>query len=212
MDGGYPGAKWVQGILQEGAAWGGAAKSFALEDADTGTTHPLVESPIQMNLQNVVAMSCVPFVAHNVRVVSEDDVAWSTWNARLVFQPYPELTMIWTPPSTSLGLIGWGHLRETNIAYISTADLTLTLIFDSWPTITMSIPNTAGAFRKTKFTIPANKWKLMQPSLTSAEPFRLFAPDLEMKIGQWGRTEPYRVVKPFGGPSEAGALVRAQNL
>lgn len=208
MDGGYPGAKWVQGILLEGDS-NGAAKSFSLEDADTSTVHTLLECPVTMANQNVVALSCIPFIAHNVRVVSSDGVAWNTWNARLVFQPYPELAMNWTPPQTSLGLIGWGHLRETNIAYISTMDLTLTLLFDSWPAIQITVPNSGGSFRKTKFTIPANKFKLMQPSLVAPTPpgFRLFAPDLEFKVGQWGRTEPYRVVQPFGGPNQAGALV-----
>ena len=207
MDGGYPGAKWVQGVLIEGDSQG-AAKTFALQDADTGTNHPLLECPVKMANQNVVALSCNPFVAHNVRVTSSDGVAWNTWNVRLVFQPYPELAMNWTPPQTSLGLVGWGHCREMNIAYISTVGLTLTLLFDSWPTITLSLVSTGGNFRKTKLTVPANKFKLMQPAIVGPNPgFRLFAPDLEVKVGQWGRNEPYRVVRPFGGPNEAGALV-----
>ena len=108
---------------------------------------------------------------------------------------------------SSLGLTGWGHLRECNIAHISTADLTLRLTFDVWAPITITIPHSSGNMQKVKITIPANKFKLVKPSITSTAPFRLFAPDLELKVKQWGSSDPYAVVKPFGGASNVGAEV-----
>lgn len=206
MDGGYPGAKFVQGIIVEADSFN-AAKTFSLQSSGDLSVHPLLECPAAFNLQTEIAFSCVPFVAHSVRRVSSDGVAWRVWNERLVFQPYPEATMNWTTSPTSLGLVGWGHLREMNIAHISTATLILTLSFDAWPMISISIPSSAGVLQKLKLTLPANKFKIVQPSITSAMPFRLFAPEIEVKLGQWGRSDSYKVLKPFGGPNQTGAEV-----
>lgn len=206
MDGGYPGAKYVQGTLVQADSFG-VPKTFSLQSSDDQSIHALLECPATFNKQSEIAFSCVPFVAHNVRRVATDGIAWRVWNERLVFQPYPELTMNWTVAPTTLGLTGWGHIREMNIAHISSASLTLTLSFDAWPMITISIPSSLGLMQKVKITLPANKFKLVQPSLTSPAPFRLFATDLEMKVGQWGRSDPYKVLKPFGGPNQPGAEV-----
>ena len=98
---------------------------------------------------------------------------------------------------SSLGLVGWGHLREMNLAHISTTDLTVVLTFDQWPTITLTVPNSGGAQVKTKVTIPANKFKLIDCYVSSSSPFKMFGSDCEAKIGQWGRSEGYAVLKPL---------------
>lgn len=206
QDGGYPGAKFIQGIIVEADSFN-AAKTFSLESSDDASVHQLLEMPARFIKRTEKAFSCVPFVAHSVRRISTDGVAWRVWNERIVFQPYPEATMNWTSPATALGLTGWGHVREMNIAHISTAALTLTLSFDFWPQITLSIPSSGGALQKVKVTLPANKFKIMQPSITSTAPFRLFAPEIELKLGQWGRSDSYKVLKPFGGPNQTGAEV-----
>ncbi len=127
---------------------------------------------------------------------------------RPVAQPWPELCFNWQTEQTSLGMIGWGHVREMNVPYVSTTPITLVLTFDAWPTITIPLPSTAGVQNKTKVTLPPNKFKLigLQTFSTSAG-HRVFADDLQLKIGQWGRTESYQVLRPFGGPSRTGAVV-----
>jgi len=75
-------------------------------------------------------------------------------------------------------------------------------------TQTVSIASTSGVFLKQYFIPPAVKAKLVSFSLTSSAPFRLYVKDCEMRIKPWGSNEPYKVVKPFGGPSiEAGAVI-----
>jgi hypothetical protein len=206
MDGGSPGAKFIQGIIIEADSFG-LGKTFKLQASDDLSQHVMLECPAVFTEQTGKAFSCVPFVAHSARIVSADGIEWRMWKSALVFQPYPELTLNWTPPETALGLIGWGHLREMNIAHISTANLTLKLLFDAWPTITLTIPSSGGVMQKLKITLPPNKFKLVQPSIVSTQPFRLFAPEIEVKLGQWGRSGGYRVLKPFGGPNKAGAIV-----
>lgn len=96
----------------------------------------------------------------------------------------------------SLGLKGWGHIREMNIAHQSTADLTLLLTFDQWPDITLTVPNSNGSEIKQKVIIPPNKFKLVEVFISSPQPFKLWGSDLEMKLKSWGETGPYRIVKP----------------
>lgn len=102
----------------------------------------------------------------------------------------------------SLGLTGWGHIREMNIPFASTTDLTLLLSFGEGavpPFISLTIPNSGGQETKTKVTIPPNKFKLVEIFLSSAQPFKLWGSDLELKIRSWGSEGPYQIVRPIAG-------------
>ncbi len=99
----------------------------------------------------------------------------------------------------ALGMTGWGHVRELNIAHNATADINLLLSFDQWPDINITIPNSGGATTKTKVIVPVNKAKMVEGWLSSSQPFMLWGESCELKLGQWGRSEPYRVLKPFAG-------------
>ena len=208
-DGGTPGDKFIQGCMIEANSFN-TAKTFFLEDSDTLTLHPLNECPATFNGQSEIAFSCAPFTAHSCRVISTDGVAWQVFNSRLVFEPWPEACLNWQTEMTSLGMIGWAHAREANIAYLSNAPVNLVLTFDAWPAIALTLPNSNGLQSKLKVTLPANKWKLigLQASSASATlPFRLWASDMQLKIKTWGSTEAYQIVKPFGGQGKAGATV-----
>lgn len=209
-DGKTPGAKFIQGVIVDADSFN-LPKTFALQASDDLALHTLLECPATFPKRTEIAFSCVPFVAHSARLVSTDGVEWRVWGSRLVFQPYPELTKNWTTEMTSLGLVGWGHLREMNIPYLSTSPLSLVITFDAWPPIAITIPSSSGVMQKVKITLPANKFKLAQFSITSANPFRLFEPDVEVKMKQWGskpRWGPiigYEILKPFGGRDSQGA-------
>lgn len=100
---------------------------------------------------------------------------------------------------TSLKGVGWQHAREMNLAYLSTADLTLLLTFDHWPPITLTVPSSAGQQTKAKVTLPPNKWKMVEVFLSSTQPFRLWTNDLEMKVKSWGSAQGYRLERPVSG-------------
>ena len=201
------GAKFIQGVIIEADSFN-TPKTFFLQDSDTLALHPLNETPATFNQQSVQAFSCVPFVAHSARVISTDGVEWRIWSTKLVSQPWPELCFNWQTELTSLGMIGWGHVREMNVPYVSTSLVTLVLTFDAWPTITITLPSTAGLQAKTKVTLPANKFKLIGlQTFSTGAAHRIFADDLQLKIKSWGSTEAYQILRPFGGPSRAGAVV-----
>src|SRR6185437_1451138 len=130
-DAGSLGAKFIQGVIVEADSFN-VGKTFVLQDSDTLQMHALNEVPATFNKQSEIAFSCVtPFVAHSVRLISTDGVEWRVWQSRLAFQPWPELCLNWQTEMTSLGMVGFAHAREMNLAHISTADLTLILTFDA---------------------------------------------------------------------------------
>jgi len=101
-----------------------------------------------------------------------------------------------------LGGVGWNHVREMNLPFTSSTDLTLLLTFDNGAvpsSISLDIPNSGGTPAKQKVTMPPNKWKQCEGWLSSTQPFLLRDTDLEMKIRSWGSSEAYRTVKPFSG-------------
>lgn len=99
----------------------------------------------------------------------------------------------------ALGLTGWGHIRELNIAHNAVSDITLLLTFDQWPNITLTIPNSGGQTTKVKVILPPNKFKMVEGWLSSAQPFMLWGESCVMKLGEWGRTDSYKIIKPFSG-------------
>ena len=206
-DGGTPGAKYIQGIQVEADSFG-LQKTFSLQSSDDLSLHALNEMPTIFPKQTIRSFSCVtPFIAHSARIVSTDAVAWRIWKSELVFQPWPSAAMNWQTELNSLGSTGWSHAREMNIAYASTASITIVLTFDAWPTITLTLPSTNGVQAKTKLTLPANKFKLIGFQVSSAQTFYLFERDLEVKVKQWGSTSLFQVLKVVGGPSNTGATV-----
>jgi hypothetical protein len=195
---GSTGLNFVQGLIIE-ADTSNVAKAISIED-EKGILHVPNESPFTLNGQQKIPFTFTPpFISHIGRIISTDNVPWKIWGFQWVSLPYPESTIQWQTEMLSHGITGWFHLRMMNIPTISTANLTLTLIFDAWPTITLTVPSTAGAFVKQKVQIPANKTKLVSYRLSSTAPFYLFGKDVEVWLGKWERSEAYTVLKPFGG-------------
>jgi len=212
QDGGYAGAKFIQGYIIEANSFG-VPKTFQLESSDDASVHSLLETPATFGRQTEIAFSCSPFISHSVRTISTDGVPWQVFRGRPLFTPYPELLTLWTTELLNFGL-GWQHVRMLNIPYIASAPITITLEFDQWPTITLTniLPATSSQLypTKTKVQCPANKSKLIGFQLQSASPFRVFKESLEVYIGVWGRRGPYVPARPFGGESGSGLLIPAE--
>lgn len=212
---GNPSSMFIQGFTLEADTFN-APKVIAVQSGDDLTLHVPDQSPVTFDGQSKQDLTFTPpFVAHSIRIVTTDHVPWRMWPSSMdpgawAMQPFPASVPEWQTELNSLGGTGWQHIREMNIAHISTADLVLTLTFDigASPTIlSIVIPNSGGGQAKTKVTIPRNKFKLVAFRLSSTAPFRHFKEDMECKIGDWGRTDPYRNIKPFGGPSSTGATL-----
>jgi hypothetical protein len=209
-DCGTPGNKFIQGLLLEANTFSNA-KAIAIQRSDDFAIFTPNESPITAAHQVIIPLTFTPpFLAHQVRIISTDGVLWRHgpdlgWQCQWVMEPYPESVVEWQSEYTSHGLMGWQHIREMNIAYASTTDLTLELDFrggptDGLPTITLTIPASGGLQTKYKTPIPANKFKLIAYRLSSASPFFLFKSRCEAKVKWWGSSANYQIITPFGGP------------
>lgn len=211
-DGGNPGNKFVQGMMLEADTFN-VAKTFSVQRSDDLAAFTPNEAPVTFNGQTIKPFTFTPpFLAHSMRIVSTDGVPWNHapgvgWRMSWVFVPYPESTVEWQTEMISHQLRGFQHIRAMNIAHASTADLTLTLVFDQWPTITLTIPNSGGSQTKTWVQIPPNKFKLVSYRISSSVPFFLWQQDIEVYVKWWGDTDGYQLLKPFGGPSGDGAAV-----
>lgn len=208
-DAGSPGAKLVQGVIIEADSFN-VAKSFTAESGDDDSIHNFAEmgAGVVFNGQSMKALSfAVPFVAHNFRIVP-NGVPWNLFKVQWIFVPYPELVREWHTEGTSHGLPGWQHVKELNIAHLSTADLTLTLIRDFGSPIVVTVPNSGGIQTKTLVQIPPpSKFKIVSYNITSESPFRLWVEDLEVWVCDWESDGGYKMLRPFGGPSKLEALV-----
>ena len=209
-DGGASGTMFWQGLTLEADTMG-KAKALMIQSGDDLSFHVPDQSPVTFNGQSKQALTFTPpFLAHTVRIVTTDGVPWRYWGASWTALPFPSSVVEWQTEMTSMGMDGWMHLREMNIAYLSNTPLTLTLVFDpgAYPQqILLTVPSSGGLQAKLKLTVPANKFKMVSYRLSSPGPFRVFVKDMECKIGRWGRTESYRNVKPIGDNSAPGATV-----
>jgi hypothetical protein len=209
-DNGMPGMGYWQGLILEADTFG-QPKVIAVQDSDTRTLHVPDQSPLTFTGQTKQALTFTPpFLAHSVRIVTTDGVPWQYFGQKWVSLPFPEMVVEWQTQFTNHGMNGWLMMQPVmNISHISSADLTVTLVFDQNPggAITLTVPNSGGLQIKTKITVPVCKFKLVSYRVSSTQPFFLFADQCEVGIGMWGRGESFTTVKPFGGPDEASAFV-----
>jgi hypothetical protein len=206
-------AGFCQGILVEADTFG-ATKVFQLQDSDTLAFHTLNEvgAGVAFNRQSIKAFSCTtPFVAHLVRVTTDDGVPWRVWNNQIVAQPFPEATQLWQTELTALGGEGFQHLRLMNLDYICTAPITLSFAVEtgngSIAPAMITIPSSSGTQAKLKLTPTFNKFKLLSFSASCSAPMYLFLDGLECWLRSWGSSSSYRKMRPFAGPSSPGAVV-----
>jgi len=121
----------------------------------------------------------------------------------------------WESRETSHGLPGWQHIRDMNISIRSTANVTLTLTLDGVAVQTYTLASTAGLRQKLYVPLHANKFKLVRYSLDSTDPaqgFRIYEPDLEVRVKPWITQLGYTITKPFGGESSQAPEVLASEL
>lgn len=155
-------------------------------------------------------------------VVSDFLGLYATWTDDFSVQSTPTKLYIWQPSFTiqparavawytfgsAFGISGYMHVRELMLAWVSTADITLTITaYDGQSPTFVTIPSSAGAYQKRLFVLSANKGVLYKFSATSLEKFQLFLDDSEIRVGAWGRTSPYMVSRNFGGGSNREAAI-----
>jgi len=120
------------------------------------------------------------------------------WQPSFVVQPAREVGFITF--GSSFGLVGFMHIRQLLVAYVSTAPVTVQITaYDGQSPALITLPSTGGAYQKATFPVGPNKGTLFQFQLGSTAQFQVFEDDSEVYVGQWGRGDAYNVFRNLGG-------------
>jgi hypothetical protein len=201
---GSPGAKWLQGVRIVGDTYN-TPKLLTIQGDDGATIANL--SMIADGEQSR-PFSWPPVVTHKMRILGADDDDWRLMNVQWVWEPEPELTDWWETQFTNQDQPGYYHIREVLIAHRSNADIEFTVTIDGLVTGPYTIPSSGGNRAKTYVTLEAHKGKYYNFRLTSSMGFSLYLPDMEVRVGAWGRSESYLITKPFGDLSRTNGGAR----
>lgn len=111
----------------------------------------------------------------------------------------------WQSQPTSFGFPGFVHCRDAYIAIRSTSSVTLTVTLDGTIVQSYVIPSTGGNRLKQYIQFASNKGLLYQfalDSVSTAE-FRVYEPDLEIRVKPWLGVLGYAVQRVIGGEVNA---------
>lgn len=190
---GYPGAKWLQGCRITGDSYN-ENKALTILGDDGATVASII---FNSDGEQTRAFSWPPVVTHQMRILGADADDWRLMNVEWIWEPEPEITTWWETQFTTMDLPGYFHIREMLVAHRSTTDIDLTIIIDG-VSYSYTIANSGGARARTYFPVQAIKGKYFTFRLESAAGFSLYAADLEVRAGSWGRNDFYNIIRPFG--------------
>ena len=181
---------------------------------DGGQTGPTFTGTF--NGKQTLIFSWTPFLAHDIQLVPQGNarVWWGgvgQGQSEWCFQPFAESSRLWQTELTSLGGVGFQHLRLINVEYISTASATMSFVVDtgngSYAPAAITIPSSGGTQTKWFTQVSPNKWKIISFKVTSSAPITIFQEGFEIWTRSWGSSSEYSKQKPFAGPSAPGAIV-----
>ena len=207
-DGGYKGAKWLQGCRIRANTYNNVKYLTAQYDGGQ-----IADSfSIQHDGELITARAWAPIVCHQMRLIGQNvfpTADWQLFEVEWVWEPEPESVTFWEPQFTSLDLPGFYHIREVLIAHRSTADIEMTVYVDDTFTDVYTIP-AGGVGVRDKIYLPlvARKGKLWKFRFTSAEGFALYAKDMEVRAKAWGSADPYQIFRPFGDATRSNGGAR----
>lgn len=158
---------------------------------------------IGRSLVGVSIQNGAGYTAHNLGLeftwAGSGYVLLYEWQPRLIAEPLDFLAAAWQTKGSSLGLSGYGHLRDGYIAYSSQVPVTLTIVVDGVPIIATPnpLPATGGVYQKAYIVFPALKGKVFTPFLLASAGFEFFPRDSQFRAKSWGSSNPYMEVNPF---------------
>jgi hypothetical protein len=200
-DGGYIGAKWLQGCRIHCNT--SLLDKVVRVQGDNGIT--VADLTVNTGNESVQAFSFDPVITHLMRLVPLDVISWRYYSVEWVYEPEPELAIEYCSQPTTHDLNSWQHLRDGFIAHRATTDITLQVIVDGVP-YSYTIPHNSGNYQKSYLIFQPIKGKSFQYKLTSSAGFRLYQKDCEMRVKPWNGD--YQNIKPFGEISRlAGARI-----
>lgn len=162
-DGGYLGAKFLQGIIID-ADTNGETKLVDIEYEDG------IICTFQVNhTKRQGKPYALPFarVVNKIRAIPRDANPSWLYKIEWKFQAHPESVWAYETQKTSHGMVGWWHQKDGFIAYESDCVVYLVCTLDDGSQYSIVLPSTLGDYRKVYVVFPATKQKLMSYKFTS---------------------------------------------
>jgi hypothetical protein len=192
--GGYEGEKWLQG-LRLTSDTSDIAKPLQVQI--DGATVIKTISVLSSNNNRVTVYSWPGVFTHKMRLYPVDRVEWRYYKHEWIFEPAPELALVWETPDQTNGFDGFHHLKDGYIAHVSTAPITYTVTIDGVEYV-YTIPASGGVYNKTYLIFQSVKGKYYRYKLESTQPFRLYKQDCEVRVKPWKSDLQFEIRKPFG--------------
>lgn len=183
--------------------------SFAIsyDGAQVGPTLPATA----YRGKQTIPYSFNPFIAHNLQLTPNAPVRLFESEIEWIWEPAPELALVWETQQTNHDIPGWHSLVDGWIAYqsastLDTCTLTITTEYDVQ---SYTLPaNTTYARTYLRFRPQKARWRKYR--ISSALGVRLFVKDTAVRISPWGMGKDQSLIsaQPFGDLSrEMGAKI-----
>lgn len=205
---GYPGAKFVQGVVLRANTFGQDVDIVIEYDGPNGAPQQALTFTINHDGEQTIAYPAAaagwtPFIGQLIRIRPADDNTneFTLLSWRFVWEPAPELATQWETQYTTFGAPGFLDVFDGIVAYQSTATLRWFVEYQDGFSASYTLPSSSGQYLRTRQILQAQKGKAVRFRWTSTQPFRLFKKDMAVRVQAWGAPGGYQSVNPFGGPS-----------
>lgn len=189
MDMGYPGAKFVQGLVipldTAGAAvtfdvsyTGGGSGADGTTTIGPFTTTAGAKSPVPFSFP-------VPLIMHEIQITPRTPCR--VWNEEIqwIWEPLPELVTTYSTQATDFDLPGYHYLFDCYIAYIGTAVAPTLAITTEYGTLTYNLPVSNGVYTRAYLLLNPQKAKWRSFHIASSSGLRLYLKDCEVRVKNW---------------------------
>jgi len=162
-DAGYLGAKFMQGIVID-ADTGGATKQLDVEFEDGQVETFFINHTKRMGRAYSFRF---PVPANKIRLLPRDGSPGWLYGVRWVWEPHPESAANWQTQFTSLGMKGYGHIRDGYVPLESFSEVYHCVRTDN-DAYAIAIPSTNGEYRRVYVVyraIKSKRWEFQTTSL-----------------------------------------------
>lgn len=198
-DAGYPGDKYMQGIIIHADTYN-QSKTIRIEK-DGGTlidTIVVQHNGERRESYSFDVTSDALRTARLVRIATADTDPWTLIDWQWVFNREPGAAKVWEIQYSGIDARDYFHVFQIMLAINSSAATTMETFADGTLIDTTTVPSTSGVIAKpAPFVMPAVKTKLIKWRLESTADFRLYQRDCAIWVMPYAGQD-YSVLRPFG--------------
>ncbi len=216
MDGGNPGAKFMQGLVLS-LDTGGVPVTLDISytGGGTGADGTVAIGPFTTTAGKKTPVPWsfpVPLIMHEFQITPRTPCRVWHEEIKWIWEPLPELVTTYSTQATDFDLPGYHYLFDAYIAYIGTSVAPTLTITTDYGTITYNLPISNGVYTRAYLLLNPQKAKWRSFHITCSTGLRLYLKDCEVRVKNWTDKGQYpssfQSKQPFGDESRIhGALI-----